>query len=69
MLCTGFALYCCWHAASYTEHVYIAVALSGSPKLVIFRFDQDKQGWIDDRSHRAVAPKIKPQVAAIVSLP
>jgi hypothetical protein len=43
-------------------------ALSGNPKLVIFRFDQGKRGWVDDRSHRPVAPTIKPQVAAIVSL-
>jgi hypothetical protein len=43
-------------------------ALSGSPKLVIFRFDQGKRGWIDDRSGCAVDLKIAEVFAATISV-
>jgi hypothetical protein len=43
-------------------------ALSSTAKLVVFRFDADKQRWIDERSSRVVAPGISVVQAAIVSL-
>ncbi|MEA2875562.1 MAG: hypothetical protein QOF14_758 [Hyphomicrobiales bacterium] len=43
-------------------------ALSGKPRLVIFRYDRDKRTWADDHSRRTVSPKITCVQAAIVSL-
>jgi hypothetical protein len=43
-------------------------ALSSKPKLTVFRFDQAKQRWLDDRVGKIVNPHISPIQAAIVSL-
>lgn len=43
-------------------------ALSGKPKLVVFRFDAAAQGWIDDHAGRVVTPSVNVVEAAIISL-
>ncbi|WP_050991756.1 protein NO VEIN domain-containing protein [Bradyrhizobium yuanmingense] len=43
-------------------------ALSGKPRLVVFRFDAARQRWIDDHTNNIVAPGINIVQAAIVSL-
>ena len=43
-------------------------ALSRKARLVVFRFDTEKQRWIDDHTGRTLAPGISIVQAAIVSL-